>query len=360
MCGIICFNGTRPAAPILLEGLNHLAYRGYDSSGIATLVGNKINKRRAEGKISNLIKKIKQQPLEGNLGIAHTRWATHGAPNEINAHPHANSKVAIVHNGIIENYRELSSELIARGHIFESETDSEVILHLLSELLDNGASPEEAVRRIIPKLTGAFALGILFAGHYESLIGVKKGSPLAIGYGDNEMFLGSDAVGLSPFTGKITYLEEGDWVVLKNAKVQIYNLSGDVVNRPIVTTALSGQAVEKGGFRHFMHKEIHEQPTVIGNSLNSFLNSQTREISIPQLKTDLSKINKITMVACGTSSFACRIARYWLEKYAKIPVSVDIGSEYRYRPILPSQGELALFVSQSGETRDTMASLEMA
>ncbi len=358
MCGIICIAGKRNVVPLLVEGLQRLAYRGYDSAGIATLSEGKISRCRSMGKIENLEERLVELPLSGTIGIAHTRWATHGEPNEINAHPHASDKVAVVHNGIIENYQELSKELSAKGYKFKSQTDSEVIVHILTDYLNNGISQTEAVLKLSSKLKGAFALGILFSGKGEQIIGIRKGSPLAVGYGKNEMYLGSDAVGLAPLTNKITYLEDGDSVIIKDNEIVINDLNGSKVERSVSTTSITAQSSEKGNFKHFMHKEIHEQPVVIEKTLKSFLDTNSQMLVVNDEIREFESIDKITMVACGTSSFACRIAREWFEKYAHIPVSVDIASEYRYRNLFPSKDELVIFISQSGETRDTISCIE--
>ena len=356
MCGILGIVSNKDVINPMLHGLKKLAYRGYDSSGLATLNNGKILKKRAKGKIENLEKLLKKEPINGSIGIAHTRWATHGIPNEINAHPHATKDVAIVHNGIIENYKDLINNLEDKS-LLESETDSEVIAHLLTEYLKNGTDIKQAVSRLLSQLKGAFALGILLANK-NKIIAIRKGSPLAVGYGQGQNFIGSDAVGLAPFTKEISYLEEGDWAVLDSKNLKIYNKDQEVV-RKIYTTNISAQSIEKGGYKHFMHKEIHEQPTVIGDTLKSFIDPQ-KKIFTYNSKILKNNFSKITLVACGTSSFACRIARYWFEKYANIPVEVDIASEYRYRKIFSSDNQLVIFISQSGETRDTIASLEEA
>ena len=354
MCGILGIISKKDIITAMIDGLKKLAYRGYDSSGLATINDKTIIKRRASGKIENLEKLLEHDPIKGKLGIAHTRWATHGAPNEINAHPHATSKVAIVHNGIIENYKDIIAEL-KNKNLLNSETDSEVIAHLLTNFLEEGFDINKSIMKLLEKLKGAFALGILISNE-NKLIAVRKGSPLAIGYGENQNYIGSDAVGLAPYTKKISYLEDGDWAVLDVDKVEIFN-QGKLVNRDINITSISRLSIEKGGFKHYMHKEIHEQPTAIGETLKSFIDLDTKSLKLNS-KLFNESISRITMIACGTSSYACKVARFWFEKLAGIPVHIDIASEYRYRNITHSDNELVLFISQSGETRDTIACLE--
>ena len=360
MCGIIGVVGKDKAEGLLLEGLRRLEYRGYDSAGIATLVNEKIDKRRASGKISNLSKLLKEKPLSGSIGIAHTRWATHGAPNENNAHPHANDKVAIVHNGIIENYIEIREELISKGHKFNTETDSEVIVHLISNYIDQGMNHISAVRKSIKKLEGAFALGILLAGKEDVLIAARQDSPLAIGYGKDEMYLGSDALALAPLTDRIVYLENKDMAVISIDGIKIFDENMNIIKREETKTLMSGKSVEKGGFKHYMLKEIHEQPTVIGETLKSFIDPHDRNIVFPEMNFDFKKIKKLTIVACGTSSYAAMVAKNWFEKYANIPTEVDIASEYRYRSHAQVDNEGLIVISQSGETADTLAALNNA
>ena len=360
MCGIIGVVGKNQAESLLLEGLRRLEYRGYDSSGIATLVNGKIDKRRASGKISNLSNLLKENPLSGSIGIAHTRWATHGAPNENNAHPHANEKVAIVHNGIIENYIELREELISKGHEFYTETDSEVIVHLISEYIDEGLEGILAVRKSLKKLDGAFALGILLAGKDDILIAARQDSPLAIGYGKDEMYLGSDALALAPLTDRIVYLENLDMAEISRDGIKIFDEDMHIVTRQETKTLMSGKAVEKGGFKHFMLKEIHEQPTVIGETLKSFIDPHNRNIVFPKMDFDFTNIKKLSIIACGTSSYAAMVAKNWFEKYANIPTEVDIASEYRYRSHAYVENEAVIVISQSGETADTLAALNNA
>ena len=360
MCGIIGVVGKNKAESLLLEGLRRLEYRGYDSSGIATLVNGKIDKRRASGKISNLSSLLKEHPLSGTIGIAHTRWATHGAPNENNAHPHANDKVAIVHNGIIENYIDLREELIAKGHKFYTETDSEVVVHLISHYIDEGLENNLAVRKALQRLDGAFALGILLAGREDVLIAARQDSPLAIGYGKDEMYLGSDALALAPLTDRIVYLENLDMAEISKDGINIFDEEMNIVTRKETKTLMSGKAVEKGGFKHFMLKEIHEQPTVIGETLKSFIDPHNRNIVFPKMDFDFTNIKKLSIVACGTSSYAAMVAKNWFEKYSNIPTEVDIASEYRYRNHAHTDNEAVIVISQSGETADTLAALNNA
>ena len=356
MCGIVGIASNSNCTNALIEGLKKLAYRGYDSAGLATLVDKEIVKRVALGKIGNLEAAIKEKPVEGNIGIAHTRWATHGSPNELNAHPHATNQVAIVHNGIIENYKEIKN-ILSNKSLIQSETDSEVVAHLISDYLDQGLGYPEIVEKLLVELKGAFALAVLFT-KTNKLLAIKRGSPLAVGYGEENNFIGSDAIGLAPFTKKISYLEDDDWAIIDNKNIQIYH-GKNKVEREISITSISRQSIEKGGYKHFMHKEIYEQPTVIGETLKSFIDPEKKIIKINSeiLKTD---IKKITLIACGTSAFACRIARFWFEEFANISVNVDIASEYRYRKLLKTEGEVVIFISQSGETRDTLAGLEEA
>ena len=360
MCGIIGILGKAPAAPLLLDALKRLEYRGYDSAGVATLVNGKIERRRAEGKLVNLAQRLDAEPLAGTTGIGHTRWATHGAPNETNAHPHANERVAVVHNGIIENFRELRDELQGQGHGFETETDSEVMVHLVTEGLNQQKTPQEAVAAALKRLEGAFALAIVFAGRHDLMIGARRGSPLAVGYGDGEMFLGSDALGLAPLTDRICYLEEGDWVEVGPDGAVVHDESGAVVERKVVQTALSGAAIGKGQYRHFMQKEIFEQPAVIGDTLQTLVNPLSREVGLPALPFDLAAIPRITISACGTAFLAGMVAKYWFEQIARQPVEIDIASEFRYREAPMPEGGLSLFISQSGETIDTLAALHYA
>ena len=360
MCGIIGVIGNQPAAPLVLEALKRLEYRGYDSAGIATVTDHQIERRRAQGKLSALAATLEAEPLSGTLAIGHTRWATHGLPTEANAHPHATDQVAVVHNGIIENFQELRHELEAAGHVFTSQTDTEVVPQLITFYLNQGKSPREAVAATLNRLVGAFALGIIFAENPELLYGARLGSPLAVGYGDGENFLGSDAFALAPFTQKICYLADGDWAEIRRDGVTIFDSKGAVVERPIKITSLSGATTGKGDYRHYMLKEIHEQPSVIGQTLNVYYNPSEGRVAMPNLPFSLADISTITLVACGTSYYAGLTARYWLESIAKIPVEIDIASEFRYRePIIPKDG-LLVVISQSGETADTLAALRYA
>jgi glucosamine--fructose-6-phosphate aminotransferase (isomerizing) len=357
MCGIVGIIGSEPVAPVILEALKRLEYRGYDSAGIATLHKGEIDRRRAEGKLFNLEKLIDEIPLDGKIGIGHTRWATHGAPTERNAHPHATDRVAIVHNGIIENFRELRERMVAAGSVFVTETDSEVIAHLVTHYLDKGLEPREAAETAIKELEGAFALGIIFRGHEDLMIGARRGSPLAVGYGDGAMYLGSDAFALAPMTNRVAFLEEGDRVEITRDGAVIHDADGNIVKRPVKITDVSAAMVDKGNHRHFMAKEIFEQPEVIGHTLSEYLdplNESFRDIALP---VDLASVPRITIVACGTAYFAGLVAKYWFERYARVSVEVDIASEFRYREAALPEGGLAIFISQSGETADTLAAL---
>jgi glutamine---fructose-6-phosphate transaminase (isomerizing) len=340
--------------------LKRLEYRGYDSAGIATLRNGAIERRRAEGKLSNLVGVVAGRPLDGTIGIGHTRWATHGRPTEVNAHPHANERVALVHNGIIENFKQLRGELEAAGHRFETETDTETVVHLISDCLDRQMTPQQAVAATLKRLEGAFALAIIFAGRHDLMIGARRGSPLAVGYGDGEMFLGSDALALAPLTDRICYLEEGDWVELSRTGAQVHDAEDRPVERKVKQTALSGAMIGKGEYRHFMQKEIFEQPAVIGDSLQTFLNPLNRNVELPDLGIDLSSIPRLTISACGTAYYAGMVAKYWFEQVARQPVEVDIASEFRYREAPMPDGGVSLFVSQSGETIDTLEALRYA
>ncbi len=360
MCGIIGIIGEAPVAPLLLDGLKRLEYRGYDSAGIATLMNGSIDRRRAEGKLSNLAAVVERQPVDGTIGIGHTRWATHGRPTEINAHPHANDRVALVHNGIIENFKQLRGELEAAGHRFETETDTETVVHLISDYLDQQMTPQQAVAATLKRLEGAFALAIVFAGRHDLMIGARRGSPLAVGYGDGEMYLGSDALALAPLTDRICYLEEGDWVELNKQGAQVHDAEDRPVERAVKQTALSGALIGKGEYRHFMQKEIFEQPAVIGDTLQTFLNPLNRNVELPELGIDLADISRLTISACGTAYYAGLVAKYWFEQIARQPVEVDIASEFRYREApMPDKG-VSLFISQSGETIDTLEALRYA
>lgn len=357
MCGIVGLIGKNEAAPLLLDALKRLEYRGYDSAGIATLMDGSIERRRAEGKIVNLQERVAESACPGTVGIGHTRWATHGVPTERNAHPHADARVAVVHNGIIENFSELREELAAAGHVFSSDTDTEVVVHLISHNLSKGMAPREATHAALKRLDGAFALAIIFAGEHGMMIGARQGSPLAVGYGDGEMFLGSDALALAPLTNRICYLEDGDWTVLTRDGAEVFDMDGTPVQRDVQTTALSGALIGKAGHRHFMSKEIFEQPQVIGDTLHSMFNPVERSITLPDLPFDLAGVRRVTIVACGTSFYAGLTARYWIEQIARVPVDIDVASEFRYREPVMEEGGLAIFISQSGETADTLAAL---
>jgi glucosamine--fructose-6-phosphate aminotransferase (isomerizing) len=360
MCGIVGVVGKADAAVVLSEGLKRLEYRGYDSAGVATLVSGGIERRRAKGKLTNLEQLLRTKPLDGSTGIGHTRWATHGVANETNAHPHATARVALVHNGIIENYRELRDELTKAGYVFQSETDTEAAVQLITHYLDQGHSPEAATRAALDRLEGAFALGIVFAGHEDLLIAARRGSPLVIGWGEDAMYLSSDAMALAPFTDRVTYLRDGDWAVLRRDGAEVRDAAGAKVKPDIRLTAVSGAQVGKGNFRHFMQKEIYEQPSVIGETLNTYFNPLTRNVLLPELPFDLAAMPKITIVACGTAYLAGAVAKYWFEQVAKVPVEIDMASEFRYRGAPLPKGGLAVFVSQSGETADTLAALRYA
>ncbi len=357
MCGIIGVVGDETASPLILEALKRLEYRGYDSTGIATLVDGEINRRRAEGKLTNLESALRAAPLDGAIGIGHTRWATHGAPNERNAHPHVTDDVAIVHNGIIENFRELKEGLLASGANFQTDTDSEVVAHLISAQLKNGLKPLDAAKAAFDMLEGAFALGVLFQGEEDLIIGARRGSPLAVGYGENAMYLGSDAFALAPMTNRVTFLEDGDWAEISKSEVVIRDAGGNIVERPIKITDASSQLVDKGNHRHFMAKEIFEQPEVIGHTLGDYVDPMAEAVRLPELPFDLATVPKITIVACGTASYAAHVAKYWFEEKARISVEIDIASEFRYRESALPNGGLAIFISQSGETADTHAAL---
>ncbi len=361
MCGIIgIISRSGAAAPLLIDGLKRLEYRGYDSAGIATLVNGHVERRRSEGRIVNLEHIVAREPLDGPVGIGHTRWATHGQPNITNAHPHADGRVALVHNGIIENFQDLRRELTDAGHDFATDTDTEAVVHLISHHLSKGRTPQQAVAAALKRIEGAFALAILFAGHNDLLVGARRGSPLAIGYGDGEMYLGSDALALAPLTRRICYLEEGDWAEVRPDGAVIHDQDGAIVKREIKQTAMSGAMIGKGNYPHFMLKEIYEQPAVMGDTLHAVLNPWNGRITLPAMPFDPGQVSKVTVVACGTSYHAGLVARYWLEQIAKAPVEVDIASEFRYRQAAMPRGGMALFISQSGETADTLAALRYA
>ncbi len=357
MCGIIGIVGKDAVSDRLVDGLKRMEYRGYDSAGVCTVDNGQLIRRRAEGKLVNLVEVLKKDDAPGMIGIAHTRWATHGAPTTSNAHPHATSEVALVHNGIIENFKPLREELSARGRSFESETDTEVVAHLVSEQVEAGKSPQEAVQTVLPQLRGAFALAIAFKSNPDLLIGARLGSPLVVGYGEGETYLGSDALALAPLTQKIAYLEEGDWVVINSDGAQIFDSANNPVEREVTTSGVSAATIEKGQYRHYMQKEIFEQPTVVAQTLQSYIRPLEQQVALPQMDFDLKDIKRITIVACGTSYYAGMVAKYWFETFARVPVDLDVASEFRYRDPVLEPGGLALFISQSGETADTLAAL---
>jgi glucosamine--fructose-6-phosphate aminotransferase (isomerizing) len=357
MCGIIGIIGVEPVAGRLVEALRRLEYRGYDSAGVATLEDGKISRRRAEGKLGNLATKLAAEPLGGTTGIGHTRWATHGGPTEANAHPHATARVAVVHNGIIENFRELLADLAPDGYLPKTQTDTEVVALLVTRELDRGRTPEEAVAETLTRLRGAFGLAFLFAGEEKLLIAARKGSPLAIGFGDDEMFLGSDAFALAPFTNSICYLEEGDWAVITPEGATIRDASGQPVERRRTTSMASAVLVEKGNHRHFMAKEIAEQPETITHTLTRYVDIAAEAIRLPELPFDFAGLPRLTIAACGTGYLAGLTSKYWFERYGRLPVDIDVASEFRYREPPLDRGGVALFISQSGETADTLAAL---
>jgi len=357
MCGIIGIVGKQEVASRLVDGLRRMEYRGYDSAGLCTVHEGELVRRRAPGKLINLVAELEKHSAPGTVGIAHTRWATHGAPTTSNAHPHATKEVALVHNGIIENFRPLREELEARGRRFESETDTEVVAHLVSEQVEAGKSPQEAVAAVLPRLRGAFALAIAFRSHPELLIGARLGSPLVVGYGEGETYLGSDALALAPLTQRISYLDEGDWVVITRDGAQVFDKDDNPVEREIVASGATATEIEKGNFHHFMQKEIFEQPVVVAQTLRSYIRQIENRVALPQMDFDLSAVERITIVACGTSYYAGMVAKYWFERFARVPVDIDVASEFRYRDPVLEPGGLALFISQSGETADTLAAL---
>jgi len=361
MCGIVGILGREPVAGLLVDALKRLEYRGYDSAGVATLERGQLARRRAEGKLRNLEARLAREPLTGTIGIGHTRWATHGRPTEDNAHPHATERLAVVHNGIIENFRELREELERSGTKFGSDTDTEVVAHLVTQEMTNGRSPAEAVAAALPRLRGAFALAFLFAGENDLIIGARKGSPLAIGYGDGEMYLGSDAMALAPFTDAISYLEEGDWAVLTRKSVEVRDAKGSKVARAVLRSSASAFLVDKGNYRHFMAKEIHEQPEVVGHTLAHYIDMAAERVRLPaELPFDFGTLERVSISACGTAYYAGLVAKYWFERLARLPVEIDVASEFRYRDVPLTPGGLAIFVSQSGETADTLATLRYA
>jgi glucosamine--fructose-6-phosphate aminotransferase (isomerizing) len=357
MCGIVGVIGTRRAAPIVLEALRRLEYRGYDSAGIATLVDGHIERRRAEGKLGNLAASLDKTALAGTIGIGHTRWATHGAPTESNAHPHGTALVSLVHNGIIENHAELRAELEAEGQEFSTETDTETVAQLVDLNLKRGMTPIQAAGAALKRLEGAYALAMIFAGHPELIVGAQHGAPLAIGFGDDEMFVGSDALALAPLTRRIAYLRDGDWTVVDRTGAQFFDIDGNKVEREIKLTRLTGAAIGKGNFRHFMEKELHEHPAVIGDTLHQMISPTTRAVTLPDLGIDFRKVSRITMSACGSAFYAGLVGRWWFEAIARIPTDGDVASEFRYRAPPMPKGGLGLLVSQSGETADTLAAL---
>jgi len=357
MCGIIGILGQGDVADRLVEGLRRLEYRGYDSAGVATVTGGAIQRRRAEGKLNNLARKLLEEPLPGASGIAHTRWATHGAPTEDNAHPHIAGDVVLVHNGIIENFKPLRDELLAEGCTFKSQTDTEVVANLVSREIERGASPQEAVKAVLPGLHGAFALAIMFKSEPDLIIGARLGAPLVVGYGEGENFLGSDALALAPLTQRIAYLDEGDWAMVRRGSVEIFDKDNQPVERPVTISGLTGAMISKGNHRHFMQKEIFEQPIVVAQTLNSYLRSVEERVALPDMEFDLARIDRAVIVACGTSFYVAQIGKYWLEQMARVPVEVDVASEFRYREPVLGGNTLGIVISQSGETADTLAAL---
>ena len=365
MCGIVGILGREPVADALIEALKRLEYRGYDSAGIATLENGRLTRRRAQGKLKNLEAVLREAPLKGTSGIGHTRWATHGRPTENNAHPHASAKVAVVHNGIIENFRELRDDLRARGHVFTTETDTEVVAHLVTDAMQGGLGPIEAIAASLPRLRGAFALAFLFEGETNLLVGARQGAPLAVGYGQGDragtMYLGSDALALAPFTDTLTYLEEGDWVVLTHDKAVFHDAQHRPVERRKLKTQAAAFLVDKGNHRHFMAKEIHEQPEVVGRALAHYLDLSAGRVALPfDLPVDVAKLDRLVITACGTAFVAGLTAKYWFERFARLPVEIEVASEFRYRETPLTEGGLTIVVSQSGETADTLASLRYA
>jgi glutamine---fructose-6-phosphate transaminase (isomerizing) len=360
MCGIVGIIGREPVAQRLFDGLKRLEYRGYDSAGIATVDHGAIERRRAEGKLENLARVLADDPLHGVVGIAHTRWATHGAPTVGNAHPHIAGPVALVHNGIIENFKPLRDELLAEGRVFQSETDSEVVAHLVAREIEHGAPSQDAVAAVLPRLIGAFGIAFLFRDDPDLIIGARMGSPLTVGYGEGENYLGSDALALAPFTQRIAYLDEGDWAVLRRDSVQIFDRANQPVEREIVHSGASADRIDKGNHAHFMRKEIFEQPIVVAQTLQSYVRPFEGEVALPAFDFDLSTVERVTIVACGTSYYAGLVAKYWFERFARVPVDIDVASEFRYREPVLEKGGLSLFISQSGETADTLAALRHA
>lgn len=358
MCGIVGVIGSRSAAPILLDALHRLEYRGYDSAGIATLVQGQIQRRRAEGKLANLDALLARLPLEGTTGIGHTRWATHGPATETNAHPHGTSRVSVVHNGIIENHHELRSELEAQGQIFLTDTDTESIAQLVDHNLRHGMSPVKAVEDALSRLEGTYAVAMMFSGYGDLIIGAQRGAPLAVGYGDNEMYLGSDSLALAPLTQDVTYLDDGDWAVINRGGVRFFDASGAIVQRRTTRIRLTNNAVGKGKYRHYMEKELHEHSAVIENVLQRLVNVPQKEVSLPDLKFDAASIERVTISACGSAFYAGMVGRWWFESIGRLPADIDIASEFRYRTPPMNPGDLGILVSQSGETADTLAALK--
>ena len=360
MCGIVGIVGREEVAGRLFDGLKRLEYRGYDSAGICTITDGQFSRRRAEGKLENLKRELDSEPLQGIVGIAHTRWATHGAPTVGNAHPHIVGPVALVHNGIIENFKPLRDELIAQGRKFESETDTEVVGHLVAREVEGGKSPEDAVAAVLPLLQGAFAIAFLFRDHPDLIVGARMGAPLTVGYGNGENYLGSDAIAVAPWTQRIAYLEEGDWAAVRRDRIEIFDRDNKPVQREIVESGASSAPIEKGNYAHYMQKEIFEQPVVVAQTLQSYVRPFEGEVALPDIDFDLAAVDRLTIVACGTSYYAGLVAKYWIEQFARVPVDIDVASEFRYRDPVLEPGGLALFVSQSGETADTLAALRHA
>src|SRR5690242_15722147 len=360
MCGIVGIVGKAEVSQRLFDGLKRLEYRGYDSAGICTISDGGFERRRAEGKLDNLARELRAEPLQGNTGIAHTRWATHGAPTVGNAHPHIVGPVALVHNGIIENFKPLRDELIAEGRTFESETDTEVVGHLVAREIERGGSPQDAVAAVLPRLQGAFAIAFLFRDDPDLIVGARMGAPLTVGYGDGENYLGSDALAVAPWTQRIAYLDEGDWAVVRRERIEIFGRNNEPVTREIVESGASSAPVEKGNYRHYMQKEIFEQPIVVAQTLQSYVRPFEGEVALPTGDLDLATVGRVTIVACGTSFYAGLVAKYWIEQFARVPVDIDVASEFRYREPVLEPGGLALFISQSGETADTLAALRHA
>ena len=360
MCGIVGIVGKSEVAQRLFDGLKRLEYRGYDSAGICTIDHGELVRRRAEGKLDNLARELSQEPLGGTIGIAHTRWATHGAPTVDNAHPHIVGPVAIVHNGIIENFKPLREELIADGREFKSETDTEVVAHLVAREVEGGATPQDAVATVLPRLQGAFAIAFLFRDYPDLIIGARMGAPLTVGFGDGENYLGSDALAVAPWTQRIAYLDEGDWAIIRRDGIEIFDRDNEPVEREIVESGASSAPVEKGNYRHYMQKEIFEQPIVVAQTLQSYVRPFEGEVALPTGDLDLATVGRVTIVACGTSFYAGMVAKYWIEQFARVPVDIDVASEFRYRQPVLEPGGLALFISQSGETADTLAALRHA